>query len=119
MAQGTALLGINKFDGKNFNQWLFQMKCALKAKGIYGIATGTEAKPTQPPAEVEEWNKKDALAMCIITSTMELSQIMLIENCNTSSEILDRLNGIYALKTETNKMMANEQFHRKTLWQSM
>lgn len=102
---------IAKFEGKNYQQWKFQVKCALRAKGLYGIADGSTPKP-EVFAEGELWNKKDAQAMCIITAAMGLNQISLIENCETSKQVLDKLNSIYDVKTETNKMLVHEQFYQ-------
>lgn len=36
---------------------------------------------------------------------MELNQITLIENGNTSKEIVDKMNSIYAQKSEINKLI--------------
>lgn len=106
---------INKFNGKNYPQWKFQINCAMRAKGILDIVTGKREKPTDMQENIndlEKWNKQDALAMCILTSSMELSQISLVENCITSKGILDKLNSIYEMKTETNKMLVHEQFYQ-------
>lgn len=105
---------IAKFEGKNYQQWKFQVKCALRAKGLYGIADGSTPKP-EVFTEGELWNKKDAQAMCIITAAMGLNQISLIENCETSKQVLDKLNSIYDVKTETNKMLVHEQFYQYKL----
>lgn len=106
---------INKFNGKNYQQWKFQIKCALRAKGVYDIVVGTEKKPQETETnakEVKSWSKNDAMAMCILTSAMDLNQISLVENCNSSKEILDKLNSIYEQRTETNKMIVHERFYQ-------
>lgn len=88
-----------------------EIKCALRAKGLNGIADGSTPKP-EVFAEGELWNKKDAQVMCIITAAMGLNQISLIENCETSKQVLNKLNSIYDVKTETNKMLVHEQFYQ-------
>lgn len=104
---------INKFDGQNYQQWKFQVKCALRAKGIYGVVDGTEPKPNSTkPEEEKQWLKRDALAMFTITSTMCLTQITLIENCQTASEVVKKLDTVYAQRSETNKMLVHEKFHQ-------
>lgn len=113
MADSLNLATISKFDGKNFQQWKFQIKCALRAKNVYDVASGVVQKPSADRTEdVSAWNKKDALAMCVITATMDLSQIVLIENCESAKQILDKLDSIYSFKSETNKMLLHEQFHQ-------
>ena len=108
---------ITKFDGKNYHQWKFQLCCALRARGLFEIAKGIEIKPetSQVPTAAEvaigrKWTKDDACAMFLLTSAMDYSQVTLIENCQSSKEILDRLDAIYEQKTETNKMLAHERF---------
>ena len=103
---------ITKFDGENYHQWKFQLCCALRARRLFKIAKGIEVKP-ETAAEVavrKKWTKDDACAMCLLTSAMYYSQITLIENCQSSKEILDKLDAIYGQKTETNKMLAHERF---------
>lgn len=58
----------------------------------------------------KKWIKDDAYAMFLLTSAMDFSQITLIENCETSKEILDKLDAVYEQKSETSKMLAHERF---------
>lgn len=48
--------------------------------------------------------------MFLLTSTMDYTQVTLIENCKSSKEILIKLDAIYEQKTEINKMLAHEKF---------
>ena len=48
--------------------------------------------------------------MFLLTTAMDFSQIMLIENCTSSKEISDNLDAIYAQKTMINKMLTHERF---------
>lgn len=110
-----SLVQITRFGGENYPQWKFQVMCALKAKGLYGHATGLEGRPISNgtnASDISTWDKKDAMAMCILTSTMEIGQVCLIENCNTSKEILDKLDSIYEAKSESNKMVVHERFYQ-------
>lgn len=98
-------LSVDKFDGKNFRQWKFQIKCALKAKGIDISIQKTEAN-------ADAWLKKDGMAMYVITSSMDLNIITLIENCETALEIMSKLESIYEQKSELNKMLIHERFYQ-------
>ena len=109
------IASVNKFDGKNYHQWKFQLMCALRAKGIDSIITGTKVKPEAAGPELAAWTKDDAFAMFTLTSAMDYSQITLIENCSSSNEILVKLNSIYQLKSETNKIIVHEKFHQDTM----
>ena len=89
------------------------MKCALRAKGLYDIATGIIPIPNDDRLlEKQRWIRDDSTAMFILTSALELSQITLIENCQTSKEIVDKLDSIYEQKSELNKMLVHERFHQ-------
>lgn len=113
MADKIDISSITKFDGRNYHQWMFQLKCALRAKGLYGMVDGTSAAPAPAQRqELETWLRKDAQAMFTVTSAMDLSQIALVENCETSKEMIDKLNAIYKQTSEVNKLMAHESFHQ-------
>lgn len=98
---------VGKFDGKNYHQWKFQMCCALRAKGLFEIVKGIEGKPLATGDVQKKWIKEDAF---LLTSTMDYSQITLIENCQSSKQIMDKLDAIYEQKTEMNKMLAHGRF---------
>lgn len=98
---------IEKFDGRNFKQWKFQVKCALRAKGL----NIEKAKPAVTSSQVQ-WDKDDGMAMFILTSSMDLNQISLIENCETAKEVMTKLEAIYEQKSEYNKMLIHEQFYQ-------
>lgn len=108
-------VSINKFSGTNYPQWKFQISCALKAKGLWKIAVGEEIKPhstSTNSGEIEKFNQKDAKAMFVITSAMDLNQISLIENCECSKEIFTKLDSIFQQKSDFTKMMLLDQFHQ-------
>lgn len=81
-------MNLDKFDGSNFKQWKFQIKCALRAKGL-------DINQPIPETDTCEWNKNDGMAMFIITSAMDLKQVALIENCETALEVMTKLESIY------------------------
>lgn len=45
MSEKIDITSINKFHGKNYHQWKFQLSCALRAKGLFGITKGIEVIP--------------------------------------------------------------------------
>lgn len=49
-------MNLEKFDGNNYRQWKFQIKCALKAKGI-------DISKPKPQGECIDWLKNDGMAM--------------------------------------------------------
>lgn len=103
--QAARSLNMDKFDGNNFKQWKFQIKCALKANGI-------DISVPKPETNSTDWLKKDGTAMFIITSSMDLKQITLVENCETAQEIMSKLESVYEQKSELNKMLVHERFYQ-------
>lgn len=101
----TRSMHMEKFDGNNYRQWKFQIKCALKAKGI-------DIAAPKPRENSTEWSKNDGMAMFIITSSMDFKQITLIENCETAQEIMLKLESIYEQKSELCKMLIHEKFYQ-------
>ncbi|KAK7861884.1 hypothetical protein R5R35_001481 [Gryllus longicercus] len=112
MAERLDMNSLSKFDGSNYNQWRFQMNCALRAKGLYEIVHGTELKPENNNETQKAWIKNDATAMFILTSALDYAQITLIENCESSHQIIDKLDSIYLQRSESSKMIAHERFHQ-------
>lgn len=85
------------------------MCCTLRrAKGLFEIVKGIEAKPPQEGDVQKKWIKDDV--MFLLTSAMDYSQITLIENCQSSKQIMDKLDAIYEQKTEMNKIIAHKIF---------
>lgn len=74
------------------------MKCALQVKDL-DIYT---SKPTETSAQLQ-WNKNDG--MFILTSSMNLNQIALIEKCDSAKDIMSKLEAVYEHKSEFDKMM--------------
>lgn len=110
MAEKIDMGIINKFNGTNYLQWKFQIKCALKAKGIYHVVDGSSTKPESTGQDLSTWSRNDAQAMFVITVVMDLNQITLIKNCESSRGIITKLDSIHQQKTETNKMLVYERF---------
>ncbi|GBN04277.1 hypothetical protein AVEN_145610-1 [Araneus ventricosus] len=109
---GIDVSAINQFNGQNYCQWKFQRNFALKAKGVFTIANGTKTKPDNDESKIEKWEKDDAIAMLTISSAMELSQVTLIESCTSSKEMIEKLDSIFKLKSDFNKMLLLDKFHQ-------
>ncbi|KAJ8892356.1 hypothetical protein PR048_004936 [Dryococelus australis] len=99
MADKVPTSNIQTFDGNNYSQWKFQKVCALKANGLFDIVNGSSKKPEEKE-QMTTWLRRDANAMFVLRSAMEFKQIVIIENCSTLYEIMEKLNSIYQLKSE-------------------
>ena len=104
--------GLPKFDGKNFQHWMFQMKAALVANELLGHVNGTKPRPVDPNGEAgKRWTKEDAKAMYLMSASMEPQQMENLLVCETVKEMWDRLASIHEQKTETHKLLLSQRFH--------
>ncbi|KOB65703.1 hypothetical protein OBRU01_19408 [Operophtera brumata] len=99
---------IFKFDNQlNYQQWRFQAKGLIKyideANGSQ--ASGSSASSLSAEALVLA-EKEDAAAMFLITSALTFSQIVLIEICKTAREVIQKLDSIYAKKSDEKDSMS-------------
>jgi len=93
--------------------------CALRAKELSDVLSKSSKKTattgSEPVAGIsadssEKWRQRDAHAMYIITSAMDFGQVALIEGCESTQQIIDKLDSSYDKKSEMTKMMLHEQF---------
>lgn len=70
-------------------------------KDVYGVVAGTEKKPSKAP---EEWDEKD-LSQTLIVSTVDSSQLDLIMNCKSASEMWKKLEDYHYDKSEFSKQL--------------
>lgn len=108
MADSIDLRSITKFDGSNFQAWKFQMKAIFIANGLTSIVDGTTLRPAE---NTSEWDRRNAKAMVIISSTIEASQFEYLLTCEKAAEMWNRLTAIYEQKTESNKLLLMTRFH--------
>lgn len=99
-------LGLVRFCGDNYPQWKFVISCALQAKDVEEVIN-EEVNREEP-----NFRKKDGIAKLLIASTLEGKYIPLIESCTSAKDMLQKLESIYGQKTEVNKMILFERFHK-------
>lgn len=75
-----------KFDGSDFTMWKFQIVRLFIANGLLEIVDGTRKKPAIA-AEIKIWERDDAKAMFVISSTMEAKQLRSLITCETANEM--------------------------------
>jgi len=108
MAETIDLRSVSKFDGSNFQAWKFQMKAIFIANGLTSVVNGTK---TRPENNTTEWDKSNAKAMVIISSTMESSQLEYLLTCETATDMWTRLTTLHEQKSESNKLFLMTKFH--------
>ena len=118
MQLNSALSHVTKFDGSNFQTRKFQIKTVLTAHGVLDIVTGTKLKPTvgENPTEATlkgaaAWEKDNAKAMCIISTSMTYDQLESLTNCVSAKEMWNLLATVHEQKSETNKLIMMQKFY--------
>lgn len=103
MSENIDLKNITKFDGSNFQLWKFQLRAVLVATGLLEITEGTIAKPEPTANTHAAWSTKNAKVMCIISSSMEYSQLEYLITCETAAEMWSKLSTIHEQKSASSK----------------
>jgi len=111
MSESIDLKNITKFDGSNFQLWKFQLRAVLVATGLLEITEGTVVKPEPTANTYTAWCTKNAKAMCIISSSMEYSQLEYLITCETAAEMWSKLSTIHEQKSASNKLTLMTKFH--------
>lgn len=76
---------IQKFDGKNFHLWKYQLEIVFRAEGILDIVDGTKVGPVEQNADQQLWEEKNVKAMLIIS--MKFDQLQVVMTCNNAANM--------------------------------
>lgn len=96
-------------DQDNFQLWKFQIVVAFKAKNVYDVVSGEEARPAAGEA-LAKWKVKDAKAQRLIVSTIERKTLIHILNCTTACGMFKKLCSIYERDSEQQKCLLTREF---------
>lgn len=99
-----------KFDGSDFTTWKFQITRLFIANGLLEFVDGTRKKPADT-AELKVWERENAKAMFVISSTMEAKQLKSLITCNTANEMWVKLAKIHEQRSASNKLVLNQRYH--------
>lgn len=112
MNEATDLRNVAKFDGQNFQLWKFQMRAIFVANDLLSIIEGTGTRPEVTGDLQNQWIKRNAKAMFILSSSMEYSQLEYLITCTTEAEIWMKLSAIREQKNASNKLALTTKFHQ-------
>lgn len=96
------ILSENSQGSVNYVSWRFKLDLTLKSKKLFAIATGIEKKPAglETEAKVIEWVEKDINTQAIIGLNVDSNIAYKISKCTSSKQMLEKLNLLYAKKSE-------------------
>jgi hypothetical protein len=101
-----------KFDGNDFTTWKFQITRLFVASSLLEIVNGTKKKPASTnQAELSTWERENAKAMFMISSSMEAKQLRSLITCETANEMWLKLSKIHEQKSASNKLVLNQRYH--------
>lgn len=100
------------FDGDKFPVWKYHMEICFDDEEIMPIANGTIPKPPENATEAEKnaWQKANALAMYMISSSVSFPVLENLVNCPTAACMWNTLCSIYQQKSRENIHMAQNAF---------
>lgn len=118
---------IKRRGPENWALWKFQVRIALMAKEVFGVVTRTSQRPVEPVAvagvqltqqslelyqtKISQWERKEAQAQHLITTSLTESSMLHIMTCGTAKEMWYRLHEVFENKTETSVHMLNQQWY--------
>lgn len=74
------------------------------------IVDGTRKKPAVA-AEIKVWERDNAKAMFVISSTMEAKQLKSLITCETANEMWVKLAKIHEQRSVSNNLVLNQRYH--------
>jgi len=98
----------------NYQRWKYEVRSCLKSIGATGHVDGTVRCPAVPGNEkdAEIWLKTDGKAQRVLTCALSDDDHAAIRDCDTSREVWLKIQSIYETKTNENKYLLNQEFHK-------
>lgn len=103
---------IKKFDGKNFQTWKFLMNTVFVAYAVKDVVDGTRTRPTEEGDARKKWDKDNAKAMFVVTSSIEDEHLGPLLTCTTAQEMWIKMATIHEQKSESSKLILTQKFHQ-------
>ena len=75
-------MSVDKLKGDNWEDWKYQVTCALKGQGLWRFVDGTASDPTDDAG----LQKKDQ-ALAVLVGSIHCSQIYLIRGKEDPTEV--------------------------------
>lgn len=109
---------------ENYQRWKFDIRAALESIEVFEIVDGSSVCPVlladnSNANAVSVWKKSDARARLIISSSLDADHHAAIRACLTSKQMWDTIVSLREQNTETNKYLANQEFHQYCFDSSM
>ncbi|CDO68640.1 hypothetical protein BN946_scf184996.g71 [Trametes cinnabarina] len=91
---GSLIASIPKLNAHNYQDWKFAVQMVMRRAGCYGVATGTEERPTTREKQ-ERWDLQAENALTIIGLSIEPDQYEYIRDAKTGPAAWAALRAVY------------------------
>lgn len=108
-------------DGKvNYESWRFKLDLILRSKDLVKIVNGTELRPegSENDAAVKQWTTKDLEAQSLIGLNCSCNVAKKISKCTSARLMLDKLDMLYAKKSDVCVAGLQRKFINYTFYES-
>ena len=107
---------IDKLDGSNCTTWMFQMKYLLLAKGLWGVADGSDVLADGANAQARtDYRKRTQKAFSSIVMAVGISQLYLITSTESPRDAWDILRNDFEHDTLANKLFLKKQYFQNEM----
>lgn len=98
----------------SYQRWKYEVRSCLKNIGATGYVDGTVRCSTESGNErdIETWMKTDGKALRVLTCALSDDDHAAIRDCDNSRDVWLKIQSIYETKTNENKYLLNQEFHR-------
>ena len=117
-----------KLDGTNYTLWKFKISTILDSYELLDVVLGNLPEPAPisnpldpahpslfDPAEVREWKRKNADALCAIVTSSTDSVLALIQHTSKASEAWNILKSQYETRNQTRIQLLENQLANEKL----
>lgn len=116
-------------NGSNYDTWRIQVQAILIKNDAWPYVCGKKVKPeitgegadlVASQAAYDNWELADSKARADIILTMCPTQLMHLRNCNTSKQVWDKLESMFASQGPARKQtllenLLSQKFHEGTM----
>ncbi|CDO75143.1 hypothetical protein BN946_scf184639.g5 [Trametes cinnabarina] len=107
---GSLIASIPKLNAHNYQDWKFAVQMVMRRAGCYGIATGTEERPTTRNKQ-ERWDLQAENALTIIGLSIQPDQYEYIRDAKTGPATWAALRAVYEKNSRANRIALKREFY--------
>lgn len=121
MADERSVSSLERLGAANFLRWQFDVKAALRGRGLLGIVDGSRKCPEDGASakKLEDWDKDDGKATSLIVSTLNDEDHAAIRDCQSAAEIWSRILEMNQKSSKASRHAVHREYHEYKFSDSM